>query len=183
MRYLLLSVLVVSLVIGLSFDQAVYSMTTGPDGEPVVDLYNPRAIDNSGNSVTQSLVDQQIQLAAEMRNKYNNTIDFAFVVQVQDASGDTVSLSYLTSILWSGQSLTVAQSWTPKVIGSYTVTIYVEDPGCEGLPGEWRNCTIHRQIDTPLDHEDLEDLATPVTFEISVAIENDMSDYTGDVTQ
>jgi len=84
-----------------------------------------RVVDASGNSVAEVSVDQQVQIAADVTNGQGKDQAFAYLVQVQDASGVTVSLSWLTGSLTSGQSMTAAQSWTPTSSGSYTATVFV----------------------------------------------------------
>ena len=86
---------------------------------------NARVVDASGNSVAEVSVDQQVQIAADVTNGQGKDQAFAYLVQVQDASGVTVSLSWLTGSLTSGQSMTAAQSWTPTSSGSYTATVFV----------------------------------------------------------
>jgi len=86
---------------------------------------NARVVDASGNSVAEVSVDQQVQIAADVTNGQSKDQAFAYLVQVQDASGVTVSLSWLTGSLTSGQSMTAAQSWTPTGSGSYTATVFV----------------------------------------------------------
>ena len=86
---------------------------------------NARVVDASGNSVAEVSVDQQVQIAADVSNGQGKDQAFAYLVQVQDASGVTVSLSWLTGSLTSGQSMTAAQSWTPTSSGSYTATVFV----------------------------------------------------------
>jgi hypothetical protein len=86
---------------------------------------NARVVDASGNSVAEVSVDQQVQIAADVTNGQGKDQAFAYLVQVQDASGVTVSLSWLTGSLTSGQSMTAAQSWTPTTSGSYTATVFV----------------------------------------------------------
>ncbi len=84
-----------------------------------------RVVDASGNSVAEVSVDQQVQIAADVTNGQGKDQAFAYLVQVQDASGVTVSLSWLTGSLTAGQSMTAAQSWTPTSSGSYTATVFV----------------------------------------------------------
>ena len=86
---------------------------------------NARVVDASGNSVAEVSVDQQVQIAADVTNGQSKDQAFAYLVQVQDASGVTVSLSWLTGSLTSGQSMTAAQSWTPTSSGTYTATVFV----------------------------------------------------------
>ena len=84
-----------------------------------------RVVDASGNSVSEVSVDQQVQIAADVTNGQGKDQAFAYLVQVQYAAGVTVSLSWLTGSLTSGQSMTAAQSWTPTSSGSYTATVFV----------------------------------------------------------
>ena len=84
-----------------------------------------RVVDASGSSVAEVSVDQQVQIAADVTNGQGKDQAFAYLVQVQDASGVTVSLSWLTGSLTAGQSMTAAQSWTPTSSGSYTATVFV----------------------------------------------------------
>jgi len=86
---------------------------------------NARVVDASGNSVAEVSSGQQVQIAADVTNGQGKDQAFAYLVQVQDASGVTVSLSWLTGSLTSGQSMTAAQSWTPTNSGSYTATVFV----------------------------------------------------------
>jgi len=86
---------------------------------------NARVVDASGNSVAEVSSGQQVQIAADVTNGQSKDQAFAYLVQVQDASGVTVSLSWLTGSLTSGQSMTAAQSWTPTDSGSYTATVFV----------------------------------------------------------
>ena len=86
---------------------------------------NARVVDAFGNSVAEVSVDQQVQIAADVANGQSKDQSFAYLVQVQDASGVTVSLSWITGSLTAGQSLSPAMSWIPSASGSYTATVFV----------------------------------------------------------
>jgi hypothetical protein len=86
---------------------------------------NARVVDAFGNSVAEVSVDQQVQIAADVANGQSKDQSFAYLVQVQDASGVTVSLSWITGSLTAGQSLSPAMSWIPAASGSYTATVFV----------------------------------------------------------
>jgi len=62
---------------------------------------NARVVDASGNSVAEVSSGQQVQIAADVTNGQSKDQAFAYLVQVQDASGVTVSLSWLTGSLTS----------------------------------------------------------------------------------
>jgi len=50
---------------------------------------------------------------------------FAYLVQIQDGNGVTVSLAWITGSLSAGQSFSPALSWIPTESGSYTATAFV----------------------------------------------------------
>ena len=87
---------------------------------------NPRIVDSFGNAITGAVkVGQQIQITADLTNGQDRDQPFAYLVQIQDGNGVTVSLSWITGTLTAGQSLNPAQSWTPQSSGTYTAQIFV----------------------------------------------------------
>ena len=86
---------------------------------------NPRIVDSSGTELDEVNVDQQIQITADLANGQDRDQAFAYLVQLQDENGVTVSLSWITGSLAPGQSLNPAQSWTPTSAGTYNVQIFV----------------------------------------------------------
>ena len=86
---------------------------------------NLRTVDAFGNSLTAVSVDQQVQISADLANGQDREQSFAYLVQVQDGNGVTVSLAWITGSLSSGQSFSPALSWIPTESGSYTATAFV----------------------------------------------------------
>ena len=86
---------------------------------------NARVVDAFGASVAEVSVDQQVQIAADVSNGQSGDQAFAYLVQVQDSDGVTVSLAWITGSLTAGQSMSPALSWTPSDSGSYTATVFV----------------------------------------------------------
>ncbi len=86
---------------------------------------NARVVDAFGASVAEVTVDQQVQIAADVSNGQSKDQAFAYLVQVQDGNGVTVSLAWITGSLTAGQSMSPALSWTPSASGSYTATVFV----------------------------------------------------------
>jgi hypothetical protein len=86
---------------------------------------NARVVDAFGNSLTSVKVDQQVQIAADLSNGQDRDQKFAYLVQIQDSSGVTVSLAWITGTLTAGQSFSPALSWIPGAPGSYTATVFV----------------------------------------------------------
>lgn len=86
---------------------------------------NPRLLDSSGNAIVGPVkVGQQIQITYDLANGLNCAQPFAYIVQIQDLNGKTVSLSWITGTLLAGQSLNPSQSWTPQHNGTYTAQIF-----------------------------------------------------------
>ena len=77
------------------------------------------------NDEWESLVDTQVQITADLTNNQNRVQPFAYLVQIQDENGVTVSLSWITGSLEPGQFMNPSQSWTPTNLGKYTAQIFV----------------------------------------------------------
>ncbi len=86
---------------------------------------NLRVVDALGNSLTSVSVDQQVQLTADLANGQDRDQAFAYLVQIQDGAGVTVSLAWITGSLSAGQSFSPALSWIPTEAGTYTATAFV----------------------------------------------------------
>ena len=89
---------------------------------PISDL---RAVDSFGNTLDTISVDSQIQLAADLTNGQDKAQDFAYLIQIRDENGVTVSLNWINGSLSAGQSLSPATSWIPTDAGTYEVTAFV----------------------------------------------------------
>jgi hypothetical protein len=86
---------------------------------------NARVVDAFGNTLDSVSVDQQVQIAADLTNGQDREQAFAYLVQIQDSDGVTVSLAWITGSLSAGQSFSPALSWTPTTSGTYTATVFV----------------------------------------------------------
>ena len=86
---------------------------------------NARVVDAFGTSLAEVSVDQQVQIEADLVNGQDKDQSFAYLVQVQDESGVTVSLAWITGQLAAGQSFSPALSWIPSDSGLYTATVFV----------------------------------------------------------
>ena len=86
---------------------------------------NARVVDSFGNSLSEVSVDQQVQIEADLVNGQDRDQSFAYLVQVQDGNGVTVSLAWITGQLAAGQSFSPALSWIPSTSGSYEATVFV----------------------------------------------------------
>lgn len=86
---------------------------------------NLRTVDAFGNSLDAVSVDQQVQISADLANGQDREQTFAYLVQIQDGNGVTVSLAWITGSLSAGQSFSPALSWIPTQAGTYTATAFV----------------------------------------------------------
>jgi len=86
---------------------------------------NLRTMDAFKNSISTVSVDQQVQIGADLSNGQDRVQEFAYLVQVQNDSGVTVSLAWITGTLVEGQQFSPALSWIPEESGTYTVTAFV----------------------------------------------------------
>ena len=88
-------------------------------------ISNLRIVDAHENSIDTVAVDQQVQVVADLVNGQDRTQEFAYLVQIQDESGVTVSLAWISGTLEAEQSLTPSASWIPTEAGEYTATAFV----------------------------------------------------------
>jgi hypothetical protein len=99
---------------------------------------NARILDSTGNSLGKVNVNQQIQIASDVTNQKDKDQPFAYLVQIQDNNGITVSLSWITGTMAPHQTMNLGQSWMPSSPGSYTVQIFV-----------WESITNPNALTTP----------------------------------
>ena len=89
-----------------------------------VPIANLRTVDAFGNSLNAVSVDQQVEITADLSNGQDRDQAFAYLVQIQDETGVTVSLAWLKGSLNPGQSFAPALSWIPPQSGSFTATAF-----------------------------------------------------------
>ncbi len=70
-------------------------------------------------------VDQQVQITCDLANGQDREQQFAYLIQVQDGNGVTVSLAWITGSLAAGQSFSPALSWIPESAGAHDATAFV----------------------------------------------------------
>ena len=90
-----------------------------------IEAAEPEKYSVSVTSAREVLVDHQIQITADLTNNQKKEQPFAYLVQIQNEGGVTISLSWITGSLSPGQSMTPSQSWTPTEIGRYSAQIFV----------------------------------------------------------
>jgi hypothetical protein len=100
---------------------------------------NARIIDSTGKTLHKILAGQQIQIVSDVTNKVDRDQAFAYLVQIQDSNGITLSLSWITGSLLPDQNMSLSQSWMPKSPGTYMAQIFV-----------WQGVTEPNALSPPL---------------------------------
>jgi len=75
-----------------------------------------------GNNV---IVDQQIQISADITNNQEKSQKFIYLVQIKDKTGFVVSLGWFSGELNPHQKLSPSLSWLPEKSGEFTAEIFV----------------------------------------------------------
>lgn len=82
--------------------------------------------DLSGNQIVETVqTGKQIQISIGIVNQRNCDQPFAYLMQIQNVNGDTVSFSWITGTLYANESLNPSLIWTPLVSGQYTARNYI----------------------------------------------------------
>ena len=100
--------------------------TVGVPVEKPFEVATPKAVEPAtGAPVNVTTVGKMVAFSTEIKNIDVVDRTFAYVVQVKDASGVVVYLSYIEGTVPSGYSFTPTISWTPTAPGVYTVEVFV----------------------------------------------------------
>ena len=86
----------------------------------------PSTVDISGNAVTPT-AGTAVAVESQVCNDDSATHTFTYIVQVKDANGVVVSLSWVSGTLTASTCGQQAASWTPASAGEYTVETFVWD--------------------------------------------------------
>jgi len=86
---------------------------------------NVRLTDNSGNPLDTVAVGQQVQVTGQVTSGQETDQAYAYLVQVNDSSDVTLSLTWTSGTLNAGQTLSPSMSWQPSEPGEYTATVFV----------------------------------------------------------
>ncbi len=85
----------------------------------------PEIVDSRGESVNTPSVNEQVLIQSEITNVQKKKQPFAYIVQIKDNAGVTVSLSWVTGELPPEDSFKAAQSWMPDSQGTFSIEIFV----------------------------------------------------------
>ena len=67
-----------------------------------------------------SSVNEEIKISMDFANNSDESQPFAYILQIKNESGVTISISHVNGLLGSGQSLDQTLSFTPDETGIYT---------------------------------------------------------------
>ncbi len=98
-----------------------------------------RILDSMNLPVTKVMTNHQIQIVSDLTNQQDINQPFAYLVQVQDNNGITLSLTWVSGSMSPKQTLNLSQSWIPKNNGTYTAQIFV-----------WESLTNPNALSPPL---------------------------------
>ena len=87
--------------------------------------FNCLVSDAFGNTLSSVFVDKQVQITCDVANGQDREKPLAYLIQIQDVNGVTVSLAWITGSLSPGQSFSPALSWIPENSGTFDVTAFV----------------------------------------------------------
>ena len=90
-----------------------------------VNSSNPRITNSLGNTIATAQVNQQVLIEADLKNMQQRVQPFAYLVQIEDSNGVTLSFSWISGTLDGNQLLNLAESWMPQTPGKYTAQIFV----------------------------------------------------------
>jgi hypothetical protein len=65
-----------------------------------------------------------VLLASDMSNTAATDHAMLYIVQVKDAAGSVVSLSFISGTVPAGATYTFGMPWTPSDAGSFTVEVF-----------------------------------------------------------
>lgn len=86
---------------------------------------NLRIADASGQSLDAISAGRQVQIISDVKNYWDRTQAFVYLVQVQDSDGFTAALGGISGILEAGQSFSPAVSWMPSKADAYDATAFL----------------------------------------------------------
>ena len=88
----------------------------------------PEPVETEAEVVSQSeeiTAGSEIQIETEITNQQDDQQPFAYIVQIKDEIGATISISMITGTVGQGQTITQTISWTPSESGVYVAEVYL----------------------------------------------------------
>ncbi|WP_309492968.1 hypothetical protein [Candidatus Hecatella orcuttiae] len=90
----------------------------------VISAGAPSLLDVNGNPIAAATVGTTVLLSTEMTNSAAEDQAMLYIVQVKDAAGRVVSLSFISGTVPAGATYTFGVPWIPAEAGDYTVEVF-----------------------------------------------------------
>ena len=82
-------------------------------------------VDQTGATLADASIGSQVLIQSTITNSQTKKQPFAYIVQIKDVNGVTVSLSWVSGELPASEQLSVAQSWIPEATGEHVAEVFV----------------------------------------------------------
>ena len=90
--------------------------------------------DSFGELILAPKTNDRLQIVGTVHNNQEYEQDFVFVIQIKEADGAVVSLSWIRGVLSPNQDLEVSQSWSATKSGNYFIETFVWSSLSNPLP-------------------------------------------------
>ena len=77
---------------------------------------------------------EDVMVSTELENTATTDQDMLYIVQIKDAAGRVVYMSYISGTVPAGRTFTFGVMWTPAVAGDYTVEVFAWKSWTEPTP-------------------------------------------------
>ncbi|MEM3083763.1 MAG: hypothetical protein QXP61_01595, partial [Nitrososphaerales archaeon] len=114
-------------VFTVEVEELFASALFGSRGPPIerVAVTDPLLVDQKGQPLEEAKIHDNILIKSQIANDRNIGQKFAYIVQVKDSDGITISLSWISGVLYAGDSIAAAQAWIPTNKGKHYIEVFV----------------------------------------------------------
>ncbi len=106
-------------------EQLIFSIIHDQNFSEEVSVEDTKIVDSFDNEIDIASVEKPILISADVTNLGSDNQSFTYIVQIKDENDLSVSISWITGVLGSGQNFDVSVSWIPEYGGLYEAEIYV----------------------------------------------------------
>ena len=117
--------ILLSVMLGIVLLSSSLLIVYSPSATERVKITQPVLIDRSEMEISNGLMGELLLVESFLTNTQQTKQPFVHIVQIKDASGFTVSLSWVSGDLLPDQELKSGQSWIPEEAGDYLVETFV----------------------------------------------------------
>ncbi len=95
-----------------------------PQPEMPLEISKPQLVDEEGNPLVSAELGEPVLVSTEVTNTGPRDQSFLYIVQIKDAEGKVVFLSFIQGVIPAGKSVPASILWTPQQFGTFTVEAY-----------------------------------------------------------